>query len=282
MAALGVKIWGCRGSISCSSPSIAKYGGNTTCYEILHNGNEKVIVDGGTGIFPLGLAWSQQKPVPRGNIHVFMSHVHWDHIQGLACCPMMHHPEADLTFYSHLDAIESIVQNIFKEPHFPVRWKDLLSKISFKIITPGETLQLGDLKVATLKQVHPSDSLGFKFIQKSQSLAIMTDHELELMDSKTTEATATFLNDVNLVLHDGMFTTEEQIEKKGWGHSAMDKVVSFCEGALGTESGQIIITHHAPYRSDKDLDDHEVRCQKIAKRNHNILMAQENKTYFCK
>ncbi len=75
-----VRFWGVRGSIASPGPKTVRYGGNTTCIEIRTDNNELIILDAGTGIFPLSQTLLAEMPV---TANVLITHSHWDHIQGL-------------------------------------------------------------------------------------------------------------------------------------------------------------------------------------------------------
>jgi len=277
---LGIKVWGCRGSISCASKDTIGFGGNTSCYEVFHRGKDTVLVDAGTGLYPFGLDLIRRKKRdPMGKVHVLFSHIHWDHIQGIPNCPLMHLPSTEFHFYSHHPKIEALLKVLFQYTFFPVTWEEIKAQSIFHHLKPGHKVQLEGLKVDTTELKHPGGSLGFKFSQGSDSVVILTDHEVELLNPIEKDKLRKFISETSLICHDGMYTGEEISKFVGWGHSSMENVVNLFDRADQKEKQHLVLTHHLPYRSDQELSRLESDFQKQV--NFKLDFAREGKTYFC-
>ena len=121
------KFWGVRGSIATPGPSTVRYGGNTTCIEIRGASDELVILDAGTGIFQLGNALVQEFPI---NINIFLTHTHWDHIQGLPMFSPIFVPGNKITIHGAMDivsqhSIKEVLSRQMEHAYFPVKETDL-------------------------------------------------------------------------------------------------------------------------------------------------------------
>ena len=95
---------------------------------------------------------------------------------------------------------------------------------------------------------HPGGSAGYKLTHKNNSFIYLCDNEFDENQIKTL---ANFSKNADILIWDGMFTQEELADKKGWGHSSIEQAIGFNEYA---NCKKILISHHAPHRSDKELD----------------------------
>ena len=238
-----LSIHGCRGSIATSSPSTQQYGGNTTCFEINTN-NHQIIFDAGSGF--QHIKFSKQ--------HVsflLLSHFHHDHIQGLPFNPELFDPKNEIIISSGLCDIELVKQTIrkcFSPPYFPIDIVSLLSNIKFLPFKAVQKKLEKDISLDSMLLNHPGGSTGYKLIEKNSSLIYICDNEFEEDQRKSL---ANFSKNADLLIWDGMFTQEELADKKGWGHSSIEQAIEFNTAA---NCKKILITHHAPNRSDKELD----------------------------
>lgn len=277
---LGVHIWGCRGSIASPSKTTSRFGGNTSCYEVLYDGTESILIDAGTGIYPFGLnLQSHKKRRPVGKVHVFLSHLHWDHIQGLTMCPLMHDDSAEIIFYSYYDNVSELLEMQFRYAFFPVVWREIRAKVRFHHLSPGEGVRIGPLDIKTIELKHPGGSMGFSFTQGPKTFSLLTDHEIELMNPIERNKMVDFLSTSQLVLIDGMYMSVEKGSYMGWGHSAVDGLVNMFNRFFPTKKCHIVATHHYPFRSDEDLLRTEQKCRKKTKFKFDL--AREGKSYFC-
>ncbi len=280
---LGVTVWGNRGSIPAFSPDTMIYGGNTTCFELKYGGKEPILVDAGTGIYHFSetlLAQKRQQPI--GRIHILLSHLHWDHIQGLPMCGFLYREDAEIHFYSHHADVFKHLSIQHKSPYFPVPWKALPAKIVAHHIGCGDDLKINDVKVSTVGLKHPGGALGFKFKQDKKTLSVLTDNEWDLMSKPMKTKVTQFLRDTQLLLHDGMFIGHEIPTYDGWGHTYLNHLVQipWVKEAKAANRRKLAIIHHHPNRSDTQLAWLEKLIQKELD-SVKFIMAKESSTYWC-
>ena len=238
-----LSIHGCRGSVPTSSGSIHKYGGNTSCFEIITENNQ-IIFDAGTGFKNVKFSKSRAS-------FLLLSHFHHDHIQGLPFNPELFDPKNEIIISSGLCDIELVKQTIqkyFSPPYFPIDVISLLSNIKFLPFNAVREKLDKDISLESVLLKHPGGSTGYKLIEKNSSFVYLCDNEFADDQRKSL---ANFSKNADLLIWDGMFTEKELADKKGWGHSSIEQAIDFNSIA---NCKKMIITHHAPYRSDKELD----------------------------
>lgn len=263
-----VKFWGVRGSIPTPGPDTLKYGGNTPCIEVLTQDNERIILDAGTGIRVLSLELAKNMPV---SCSIFISHTHWDHIQGLPFFIPLFVPGNEMAVYGTPDpvsmkSIRDALSDQMVYRYFPVREAELKAAISYQTLKENQTVRVGSASVTTILMNHPVLNFGFKIQENGKSLFYSGDHEpyyniygdenkdfkkyeKHILDRR--ENIVDFIKGVDVLVVDSQYTEEEYQAKKGWGHSTFRSSV---ELALEAGIPKVILTHHEPTRSDDQLD----------------------------
>lgn len=246
-----LRFWGVRGSIASPGASTQGIGGNTTCVSIRHE-DYLFIFDAGTGLRLLGESLLAQKAAPwRGSI--FLTHYHWDHIQGLPFfTPAFIKGNAfELYGESKFDMdVRQILNNQMLAPYFPVPLDLQQGLITFKGIehgekvepTPGFTVSAGSL-------MHPNKAIGFRFEGKGVSVTVITDHEHpgDHLDPAVVE----FSRGTDVLIHDSQYTPEEKLgPRKGWGHSSWEDAARTAKEA---QVGLLYMSHHDPKRADDQV-----------------------------
>lgn len=290
-ADLFVRFWGVRGSIPTPGPRTRRYGGNTSCVEV-RAGKTLLVFDAGTGLRELGVHLSRTTEPPL-TVHLFLSHPHWDHIQGFPFFGPAYESTTTLYVYGPKgdDKHYQLLSGQMSNAYFPVRFSDLGAKIlprSFK----GDSVEAGEATVHLFKQKHPGNSLGFRVEYGKKSVVFSTDNELDqLLTDKDAaadkpEALRKFpgalvepVRDADLLIADAQYTDEEYASKVGWGHPRANTVVDLaCQAGVK----RLALTHHDPMHSDREIDvlvsEGELRARRLGFEDLEIFGAREGVT----
>jgi phosphoribosyl 1,2-cyclic phosphodiesterase len=263
-----VRFWGVRGSIAVPGPKTVRYGGNTTCIEVRTDNNELIILDAGTGIFPLSQMLLAELPV---TANVLISHTHWDHIQGLPLFIPNFIPGNTLRLHGCFDpvsgkGVEQVMDVQLQYSFFPVREVEMKAKIEYVTLIPGETVQVGSAKVTPCLLNHPVIDFGYRIECNGKSVFFTGDHEPPyniyepgeegydeyqgFVDEKN-RGILEAMRDVDVLILDSSYTDAEYASKKGWGHGTYR---SSMEAAKACGAKTLFCTHHEPTRSDDALE----------------------------
>jgi phosphoribosyl 1,2-cyclic phosphodiesterase len=263
-----VKFWGVRGSIACPGPKTVRYGGNTTCIEIRTDNNELIILDAGTGIFPLSQVLLAELPV---TANVLITHSHWDHIQGLPLFIPNFIPGNTLRLHGGFDpvsgkGIEQVMQVQLQYSFFPVREVEMKAKIEYVTLMPSETVQVGSARVTPCLLNHPVIDFGYRVECDGKSVFFTGDHEppynIYAPDEEGFEEYQVFVDEkaqsivqamrgVDVLIADSSYTDAEYASKKGWGHGTFSTSMA---SARAAGAKVLFCTHHEPTRSDDALE----------------------------
>jgi phosphoribosyl 1,2-cyclic phosphodiesterase len=254
-----VKFWGTRGSIATPGPETIRYGGNTSCVEV-RCGEEILIFDCGTGIRELGLSLAREYAERNLEVHLFVSHTHWDHIQGFPFFQPAYRAGNRVNIYS-LHSPDRSLEKLFTGQmdgnYFPVTLDDLMARLHFEELGVGD-LYFGDVKVSHMHLNHPGLALAFRVEAKGRAVVYMTDHEPYhklLGDSPHTKKldaeVDAFANDADLLIREAQYTDEEYLHKRGWGHSSCSDAV---QSALNADAKRLVLFHHDPMHDDQQVD----------------------------
>ncbi len=279
-----VKFWGVRGSIPTPGPSTAIYGGNTSCYEVEDDDGNIFIFDAGTGIRECGqsLAARQVK-----EIHLFISHTHWDHIQGFPFFVPSYIPGVKINIYgpTHFEkSLRKIMDLQMDYAYFPISRQQLNAEIDFKDLKE-ETIKIGNTEIITKYSNHPVTSLCYKIVSNGKTVVYSGDNEPyynvlvnegddddsedddfeDGIEDEDMDAIVAERNQLHrdfcksdLLIHDAQYTVAEYPKFKGWGHSPMELVIAFSKVQ---RVKKLFLTHHEPTRNDEAMEEIEKRLQ---------------------
>jgi phosphoribosyl 1,2-cyclic phosphodiesterase len=257
-----LQFWGTRGSIPSPGPHTVRYGGNTPCVELRMDSGWLVILDAGTGIRDLGrsLITRSAGDAIRGDI--FLTHAHWDHIQGLPFfAPVFQHGNHFTIWGSAAleTSIDRVVRDQMSPVVFPVSFEQLDASIDFREIRAGETDGHDGYRVTAFDVRHPGGALGYRFTEPSlpgRTLVYVSDNELN--DGTKYSAAVdwrdqlvAFARGATVLVHDSTYTSEEYDQHRGWGHSTYRDAVDL---ALDAGVGTLVLFHHKPERHDDEVD----------------------------
>jgi phosphoribosyl 1,2-cyclic phosphodiesterase len=286
---ISVTFWGTRGSIPTPGRDTEKYGGNTSCVSVQHE-DTLLILDAGTGIRNLGLDLVAKSKNKSLDLHVLLSHTHWDHIQGLPFFRPAYTKGTKLTVYgspNKEEFLESILSGQMDEDYFPVEMKDLAADVTIKEIR-SRTITVGAMEIEWHEQVlHPGGSVRYRLSIGDKRIVYASDVELDRIfgpnkDSRQSKALAgpyrDFIQGVDLLIADGQYTSEEYKFTAGYGHTTIPVIT---EVARQQEVRQLAVFHHDPQHSDADIDRimHEQAAACRAKSQSTVLFgAKEGMT----
>ncbi|MDE2418658.1 MAG: MBL fold metallo-hydrolase [Burkholderiales bacterium] len=263
-----VKFWGVRGSIASPGPKTVRYGGNTTCIEIRTDNNELIILDAGTGIFPLSQTLLSELPV---TANVLITHSHWDHIQGLPFFIPNFIPGNTLRLHGSFDpvsgkGVEQVMSVQLQYSYFPVREAEMKARIEYVTLGPNQTFQLGSATVTPCLLNHPVINFGYRIDCNGKSVFFTGDHEppyniyepsdegfeeYQVFVDEKNLAIDAVLEGVDVLIADCSYTDAEYPAKKGWGHGTFSTSI---QSARRAGAKVLYCTHHEPTRSDDALE----------------------------
>lgn len=223
-------------------------GGNTACVEI-KAGDTEIVLDAGSGIRALGK--SEKKPKDR-HYHIFFSHFHWDHIQGLPFFDDAYNPSAIIDIYSPYQNMKLYLEKQMTNPFlFPVPFSSFTKNITFHKLKEDDTFTINDIQVNVCRMKHPGDSFSYSFEREGKKVVYATDVELEPEDFVVTEDRRRVFQNADCLIIDSQYTVMDHIAKKNWGHSAFCYAVDYAN-FWGIK--KMFIFHHEPTYSDAELE----------------------------
>jgi phosphoribosyl 1,2-cyclic phosphodiesterase len=225
------------------------FGGHTSCVEIETGRPEYVLCDLGSGLRPFGQrALARHGPSSPQTYHVFMSHVHWDHIMGFPFFTPAYIAGNRIRIYGVHERLEDALRRQHGAPSFPVDFAALGADIEFVRLEEGRTREIAGLAVTPMLQRHAGDSYGYRFAADGKSVVYSTDSEHALVDLEETRRFVDFFRDADLVIFDAMYSLADAISVKAdWGHSSNIVGVELCQMA---GARQLCLFHHEPVHDD--------------------------------
>jgi phosphoribosyl 1,2-cyclic phosphodiesterase len=224
------------------------FGGHTSCVELDTGGDDYCVCDMGSGARAFGAHVLARQGARAATVHIFMSHMHWDHLMGFPFFGPAYVPRMKLRIYGCHEELERAFRLQQSPPGFPVRFEELRASIEFVHLQPGRTHELAGLRVTTLLQRHSGDSYGYRFEREGRSVVYSTDSEHKLDDRAETERFVRFFRGADVVVFDAMYSLADAVSVKAdWGHSSNVVGVEMCQLA-GVK--HLVLFHHEPANDD--------------------------------
>ncbi len=247
-----IKFWGVRGSTPTPQSENMRYGGNTSCVEI-RMGDRIYIFDCGTGFRVLGHQLKSEFGDRPFFAHVFVSHFHWDHIQGMPFFrPLYDSPNSEFVFHSssRVRGLERVMAEQMASPYFPVNLNHMSAKRSFCDIEAGMVTLEDDIRLQTCWLNHPQGCMGFRLETKDGVFVYATDNEPG--DPDFDKAVRKLAEGADLLIYDAQYLPEEyEARRRGWGHSHWREAVDV---VMQSGAKELILYHHDPDHDDPLID----------------------------
>lgn len=263
MNPIKLKIHGCRGSTAYGSLENKIYGGNSSSYSLRTPENELIFLDAGTGILDAQNEFFNNKPK---ETYLLFSHLHHDHIEGLGISSLPYIKGLDLILIGR--NIQEGLDSRFNLKNFPITFDLNILRGIKKVIEPKK--KINNTKIKVLRGNHPGGVIGYKFDIHNKIIVYATDMEFdynpkeEKLKDKYKKEYKKFIQNADILIADAQYTLEEYIHEKpsnvkGYGHSYAEQIIDM---AAKSKVKKVILTHHSPLRTDKDL----VKMEKSAKK----------------
>ncbi|MGI9611241.1 MAG: MBL fold metallo-hydrolase [Acidimicrobiia bacterium] len=255
MADLELVVRGARGSMSVSGRPYLKYGGNTSCFQVAL-ADRQVIFDCGTGLRSV-----QHTIEPTHNdFVVFLTHYHWDHLQGIPVFAPFYLADNAFTFYGPApdqSTVAEVINAVIRPPWFPVAFADSMATVDCRNVP--QQIDLGEISITTVSLTHPDPVVGYRIDGPNRSIVLATDHEAGTheIDAGLVE----LAQGADVLIHDAQYTPQDYLDKRiGWGHSTWEHAT---KTALAAGVDQLVLTSHDPDHDDDTIDAIEADARSV-------------------
>ena len=248
--------WGVHGTLPVPGAATVRYGGNTNCVSLMLGRGFFLVFDAGTGIKVLS---DQLKHygIPK-DIRIFISHPHWDHINGLPFFAPLYKQGHHIRIWGPAHGaigIRELIAGQMDGVYFPINIKKFAAAVNFRDLHE-EAFEIDSIQIRTLLLNHPGFCLGYRLDYRGRSVCYMTDHEIypAAMKQHNPQYLAKiidFAQGTDALITDCTYTDAEYLTKVGWGHSAVSSVVAWAHEA-GVKT--LYLYHHDPAQNDQAID----------------------------
>jgi ribonuclease BN (tRNA processing enzyme) len=249
-----VRLWGTRGSLPSPGPDTVRYGGNTSCVQVIGREDTLLVLDAGTGIRRAGLALGGE---PR-RVDILLTHLHMDHIQGLGFFAPLRQAGWVVHIWGPASTtlgLRARLNRYLSPPTFPVFLRELPCELHLHEVPQGD-FDIGEFRVASVLICHPNPTVGYRLTSADGVLTYLPDHEPALGVRRFPAEPAwtsgySLAEGADLLLHDAQYSSQEYAARVGFGHSSIAHALRF---AALAGAAHLVPVHHDPAHSDLDLD----------------------------
>lgn len=250
---LRLRFWGVRGTVATPAQDKLRYGGNTACATVAVAEDTYVVLDCGTGVRLFGSACEASRSGRPTRYHIFLSHYHIDHVEGLALFMPLYDRESHITFHGLAPqgrTIREVLETLVAPPYFPAPLANAPARVDYRSVDDGPS-DIGTLGVAAVPLCHPDGSVAYRLDHGGRRIVFATDHEHgnDAYDRRLVE----FSRGADYLIYDATYgESEYESLRKGWGHSTWYAGIAIAREA---GVGSLVLFHHHPEHTDDQLDE---------------------------
>ena len=245
-----IKFWGTRGSNPSANNNMSTFGGETTCLELRTADNELIVFDMGTGIIQLGNKLVKEKDSPK-DIHILVSHFHWDHIIGFASFKPVYMGNFNIIVYARQPdhgSLKDVFEDMLNDRYWPVPLDKLAANVEFRVVKPL-VFKLNDkIAVEARSHPHPGGAFGYRILIDGKIITFITDIEHPIKNP--IKSSIDLARNSDILIHEAHFSPEDLANHIGWGHSSWEEAVMVAKEA---KVKKLIMTHHSPDYDDSTI-----------------------------
>lgn len=264
---LEFRFWGVRGSTPTPGRQNLRYGGNTPCIEVQTKSKNLFILDCGSGFRALGNILAKRRSRKPIQAHIFLTHFHWDHIQGIPFFRPLYDRRNKFLIhgppFQHA-SLQDALEGQMIDPYFPVNMNAMAAQRSFHQIGEENHMQVEDLMICTKQLNHPQGCLGYRLECDGRVVVYATDNEPG--DAEGDRNVRLLAEGADILIYDGQYTPEEMKTHRNWGHSNWKEGIRI---ARECKVKRLVLFHHDPDRDDRALD----RLQRRARDHFDDVVA---------
>ncbi|HET6965184.1 MAG TPA: MBL fold metallo-hydrolase [Acidimicrobiales bacterium] len=248
---MDLTFYGVRGSCPCPSEHNLRYGGNTACVALTAEGENPIIFDLGTGL----RAFGDTQPLDGSFAGTaLVTHIHWDHVQGLPFFPPADRTGARLSIYGPQQdegSLGELIDDFMRPPYFPVKVGELRGEYTFHEVLKDE-VRIGAAEVTVRPVPHVGPTVGYRVRWHDRVVTYISDHQAPLDLESIGEPVLELADSADVLIHDAQYTPDEFAEKSHWGHCTIDYAIRVAREA---KVQTLVLFHHDPGHADDRMDE---------------------------